>query len=83
VPRTRVAHNESLVPAMKRPTASLLLLIVLTAACQRGPINQPVPSVAQIGADLNCVSGDHGFEDAAAGWGFCYPGTWKYIEKSQ
>lgn len=68
---------------MKRPTASLLLLIIFFAACQRGPINQPVPSVAQIGADLNCVSGDHGFEDGAAGWGFCYPGTWKYIEKSQ
>jgi hypothetical protein len=42
-----------------------------------------VPSVAQIGKDLKCDSGDHGFEDIQAGWGFCYPGTWKYIERSQ
>jgi hypothetical protein len=68
---------------MKRLSATLLLLLIFLAACQQAPINQPVPSVAQIGADLNCASGDHGFEDSAAGWGFCYPGTWKYIEKSQ
>jgi hypothetical protein len=69
---------------MKTLTASsLALLIVLLAACQQGPTNLPVPSVAQIGADLKCVNGDHGFADAEAAWGFCYPGTWRYIEKSQ
>jgi hypothetical protein len=66
---------------MKRLTLPLLLLLVV--ACQQGPVNQPVPSVAQIGEDLHCVAGDHGFEDAAAGWGFCYPATWKYVEKAQ
>ena len=43
----------------------------------------PVPSVPQIGADLKCAAGDHGYEDPQAGWGFCYPGGWKYIERSQ
>ncbi|HET7419504.1 MAG TPA: hypothetical protein VFL27_03915 [Candidatus Dormibacteraeota bacterium] len=42
-----------------------------------------MPSVPQIGADLNCKNGDHGYEDQQAGWGFCYPGTWRYIERSQ
>ena len=42
-----------------------------------------MPSVAQIGSDLHCSAGDHGFEDTQAGWGFCYPGTWKYNERSQ
>ena len=63
------------------------LAIALTAlvmvACQPGTNTHPVPSVAQIGADLHCTGGDHGFEDSQAGWGFCYPGTWKYNERSQ
>ncbi len=68
---------------MKRLTASLLFVVVGLAACQSGPVNRPVPSVAQIGEDLNCATGDHGFEDAGAGWGFCYPGTWQYNERAQ
>jgi hypothetical protein len=39
--------------------------------------------VSQIGSDLKCATGDHGFSDAEAGWGFCYPGTWKYVERAQ
>jgi hypothetical protein len=66
---------------MKRLTLSLLVLVLLNA-CQRGPVTHPPPSVAQIGGDLNCASGDHGFEDAEAGWGFCYPATWQYNERS-
>ena len=31
-----------------------------------------------MGSDLKCPRGDHSYEDNAAGWGFCYPGTWKY-----
>jgi hypothetical protein len=42
-----------------------------------------VPSVPQIGGNLKCAQGDHGYEDLQAGWAFCYPGTWKYIERSQ
>lgn len=65
---------------MKRLTLLLGLLLLLNA-CQRGPVSQPAPSVAQIGSDLNCPSTDHGFEDGQAGWGFCYPGTWQYLER--
>ncbi len=59
------------------------LLAVVLAACQVGPQDtRPVPSVRQIGSDLKCSNGDHGYEDPV-GWGFCYPGTWEYILKSQ
>jgi len=64
-------------------TIPLLLFLLVATGCQTGPVNRPVPSVAQIGADLNCQNGDHGYEDIQAGWGFCYPGTWKYNEKAQ
>ncbi len=57
--------------------------VVVLAGCQTGPENHPVPSVAQIGSDLKCTGGDHGFEDDQAGWGFCYPGTWRYQLRSQ
>jgi hypothetical protein len=58
-------------------------VLIATAGCQPGSGNHPVPSVPQIGADLNCKNGDHPVEDPQAGWGFCYPGSWRYIERSQ
>ena len=69
-------------PSPVKTFATLALILVL-AGCQAGPTPRPVPSVAQIGSNLKCGSGDHGFEDSQAGWGFCYPGTWKYQERSQ
>jgi hypothetical protein len=69
-------------PSPVKTLAALVALVAL-AGCQPGPNTRPVPSVAQIGADLKCANGDHGFEDLQAGWGFCYPGTWKYQERSQ
>lgn len=60
-----------------------VLLVAALAGCQPASTPRPVPSVAQIGGDLNCGGGDHGFEDVQAGWGFCYPGSWKYNERSQ
>jgi hypothetical protein len=65
---------------MRKLTFVLVLLFLLNA-CTRGPVTHPAPSVAQIGSDLNCTSGDHGFEDGQAGWGFCYPATWQYLER--
>ena len=60
------------------------LLPILLAACQLGsPVNRATPSVPQIGADLKCQNGDHAFEDNVAGWGFCYPATWKYNLRAQ
>jgi hypothetical protein len=64
-------------------TLTIALLALAIVACQPGTNAHPVPSVAQIGSDLHCTGGDHGFEDSQAGWGFCYPGTWKYNERSQ
>ncbi len=68
-------------PRQFPPVIQVAVLVLLVAGCQ--PSNpHPVPSVPQIGADLKCASGDHGYEDPL-GWGFCYPATWKYIERSQ
>jgi hypothetical protein len=69
-------------PSPFKTIAAIAALIAL-AGCQTGPNPRPVPSVAQIGSNLKCSSGDHGFEDSQAGWGFCYPGTWRYQEKAQ
>jgi hypothetical protein len=69
-------------PSPLKTFATVAMILVL-AGCQAGPAPRPVPSVAQIGSNLKCASGDHGFEDAQAGWGFCYPGGWKYQERAQ
>lgn len=74
----------SLKRALKLPPQILgLLVLSVLAACQPASSPRPVPSVQQIGGDLNCASGDHGYEDFQAGWGFCYPGSWKYNIRSQ
>jgi hypothetical protein len=65
---------------MRKATAALVLLFLLNA-CLGRPASHPAPSVAQIGSDLNCAATDHGFEDGQAGWGFCYPATWQYLER--
>ena len=62
---------------------AIVVAMVAITGCQTGSGSHPVPSVAQIGGDLKCASGDHPFEDMPAGWGFCYPGSWKYVERSQ
>jgi hypothetical protein len=59
----------------------LLLLPIMLAACEVGSTSHPVPTVSQIGSELKCAAGDHPTEDSQAGWGFCYPGTWKYNER--
>jgi hypothetical protein len=61
----------------------IVLATVLAGACQQGTPPRPVPSVAQIGEDLVCSSAEHAFEDAQAGWGFCYPEGWRYTERAQ
>jgi hypothetical protein len=65
-----------------RALAAIALAFALFG-CQPGAASHPVPTVSQIGSDLKCASGDRGLEDLEAGWGFCIPGTWVYIEKSQ
>src|SRR5260370_40593251 len=77
-----VAHNKSPV-ITTRQKLTLALLALALAGCQTGPNTHPVPSVAQIGSDLNCTGGDHGFADSQAGWGFCYPKFWRYTERAQ
>lgn len=72
----------SSLPSPVKTLATLVALVAL-AGCQPGSTTRPVPSVAQIGSELKCANGDHGFEDLQAGWGFCYPSTWKYQERSQ
>jgi hypothetical protein len=66
-----------------RQRLTVAILALALAGCQAGPNTHPVPSVAQIGSDLNCTGGDHGFADSQAGWGFCYPQFWRYNERAQ
>ena len=61
-----------------RQTLALIAGILMLAGCQMGQKSYPVPSVQQIGSDLKCATGDHAYEDVQAGWGFCYPGAWKF-----
>jgi hypothetical protein len=61
----------------------LVLALLAIAGCQPGSGARPVPSVAQIGGDLKCASGDVSLGDGQAGWGFCRPTSWRYIEKAQ
>jgi hypothetical protein len=64
------------------PKILVAVLVLALAGCQ--PSNpHPVPSVPQIGANLKCAQNDHGYQDPQFGWGFCYPATWRYIERSQ
>ncbi|HKW06492.1 MAG TPA: hypothetical protein VJS19_02880 [Candidatus Dormibacteraeota bacterium] len=42
-----------------------------------------MPTVPQIGGDLKCANGDHGYTDQQLGWGFCYPSSWRYTQKLQ
>ena len=71
--------------ARRLPPVVLAVLVagVLLSGCLPANPPRPVPSVAQIGSDLKCANGDHGYEDQQAGWGFCYPSTWKYTERAQ
>jgi len=64
------------------PKILAAMALVALAGCQPGSAH-PVPSVPQIGGNLKCSQGDHGYEDPQAGWGFCYPATWRYTERSQ
>ena len=66
-----------------RKTLAVIAALFVLSGCQPGQNGRPVPSVAQIGGDLKCVNGDHGFEDLQVGWGFCYPADWRYVERSQ
>ncbi len=35
------------------------------------------------GAGTTCAVADHGLSEAAFGWSFCYPATWKFQERLQ
>ena len=69
-------------PSPLKTLATIVALFVL-AGCQPGPNPRPVPSVSQIGSELKCLNGDHGYSDLQAGWGFCYPATWQYRIRAQ
>ena len=65
----------------------LLLLVVLLAlplvACESVAGPRPEPSIPVVGATVKCAQGDHGIDDPQLGWGFCYPGSWRFRERSQ
>jgi hypothetical protein len=80
--RSRTITGRMPLPKLIPPKILVAGAVLVLAGCQ--PSNpHAVPSVPQIGADLKCEQGDHGYQDPQFGWGFCYPATWKYIERTQ
>jgi len=69
--------------ANPRKTLAAMAGLLVLAGCQPGQTPRPVPSVQQLGRDLNCAKGDHGYEDVQAGWEFCFPGVWTFSVRSQ
>lgn len=59
-------------------------LVLAATACQ-GPLASPAPSptVNSAAGAIKCPAGDHGLDEVELGWGFCYPGTWRYRERLQ
>jgi len=71
-------------PAARFRLVALGALLWLCACGVSGPARPgPQPSVASAAGNLSCPGSDHGLQDEQMGWGFCYPATWKYIERVQ
>jgi hypothetical protein len=70
-----------------RPNLQLRIALVLflaLAGCQPiGAPPKPHPTVSSMQSGLHCAPGDHAYTDAQLGWGFCYPGTWRFSERFQ
>ena len=75
--------SPSPIPRKATAAAALVILLAILTGCQAGSAPRSVPTVPQIGSDLKCASGDHGYSDQQLGWGFCYPSSWRYTEKVQ
>ena len=63
------------------------MALALTASCAFGPTSPKTsatpPQINVRGAGTNCAVADHGLSEAAFGWSFCYPATWKFQERLQ
>src|SRR5438105_5875967 len=58
--------------------------LLALGACQTGPgQSPPSPTVSTVQTGVRCDAGDHGYNDAQLGWGFCYPGTWRFSQRFQ
>ena len=75
--------SPSPIPRKVLTAAAVVILLAVCAGCQVGATPRSVPTVPQIGSDLKCATGDHGYTDQQLGWGFCYPSSWRYEEKVQ
>lgn len=62
-----------------------LLACLLMAACQgpAGAAPNPKPTLQTQAGPIKCPKGDHGLDEVELGWGFCYPGSWRYRERLQ
>ena len=69
---------------MNRPVfLTALAAVALAAACSPGGRQQSTPPPAGPAIKVDCAQGDRSVVEAALGWAFCYPGTWRYNERLQ
>jgi hypothetical protein len=61
----------------------LIVVAMLMAACGGFATPSPQPTVGTVGATIRCSADDHAIDDQQLGWGFCYPASWKFRERSQ
>jgi hypothetical protein len=52
----------------------------MTVGCTSGNLAS-TPQAQPHVAGLACQTSDQAFDDPQLGWGFCYPATWRYVER--
>lgn len=57
--------------------------VLLLSACETAAAPAPQPSVGVVGSTIRCSGVDHAIDDPQLGWGFCYPGSWRFRERAQ
>jgi hypothetical protein len=62
-----------------------ILAILPLAGCSLspGPKPAPAPTIRTEGQGVTCPGNDHGIEEVQFGWSWCYPSTWKFLERLQ
>ena len=67
---------------MRTPRLFFVLLVSLALTACAGSQPQPAQQAAA-NPNQGCTGSDHGLSEQELGWQFCYPASWRFIEKLQ